>query len=128
MADLIERFLDGKSRFPQEWNDFVDSSQRDKKMDLFRKRCYELDPLINRPDAPDAEAVVEARTIVNELRNTYRATAPCRPEQVHSFGASWIALTMMVSRRVTLYRLRRKKGQVTNPRLAMLATKELQFP
>jgi hypothetical protein len=71
MADLIERFLDGKSRYPQEWNEFVDSSQRDKKMDLLRKRCYELDPLINRPDAPDAEAVAEARTIVNELRNTH---------------------------------------------------------
>ena len=71
MADLIERFLNGKSRYPQEWNDFVDSSQRDKELDLFRKRCYELDPLINRPGEPDADAVAEARSIIDELRSTH---------------------------------------------------------
>src|ERR1035438_9593254 len=43
MAQLIERFLDGRSLYPQEWNDFVDTSQRDQKMDVYRRRCYELD-------------------------------------------------------------------------------------
>jgi hypothetical protein len=47
-ADIIERFLEGKSLYPQEWNDFVDMSQRDEKVEVFRRRCSELDPLVNR--------------------------------------------------------------------------------
>lgn len=31
VADLIERFLRGESTYPQEWNDFVECSQRDLK-------------------------------------------------------------------------------------------------
>lgn len=67
-ADLIERFLDHRSLYPQEWSDFVESSQRDEKVDIYRKRCYELDPLVNRPGAIDPKAVSELRNMVDELR------------------------------------------------------------
>jgi hypothetical protein len=68
VADLVERFLEGRSLYPQEWNDFVDASQRDQKIESYRKRCYELDPLVNRPGPPDANAIAELRRIVIELR------------------------------------------------------------
>jgi hypothetical protein len=67
-ADLIERFLDKKNRYPQEWNDFIEASQVEKSVVPYRKRCYELDPLVNRPGSPDLAAVDELRRIVAELR------------------------------------------------------------
>jgi len=70
VADLIERFLQGKIRYPQEWNDFVDASQRDKKIEAYRRRCYDLDPLVNRPGPQDPNALAELHKIVNELRHT----------------------------------------------------------
>ena len=69
VADLVERFLDGKSLHPQEWNDFVDASQRDKKIEAYRKRCSELDPLVNRPGEPDPAAVAELRSMIRTLRS-----------------------------------------------------------
>ena len=42
MADLIERFFDGKGLYAQEWNDFVEVSQNDWRMDAYRRCCYEL--------------------------------------------------------------------------------------
>ena len=70
VADLIERFLDHRSLYPQEWNDFVESSQRDKKIETYRKRCYELDPLVNFPGPQDSNAIAELRRLVGELRET----------------------------------------------------------
>ena len=69
VADLIERFLEGRSLYPQEWNDFVDSSQRSEKVESYRKRCYELDAIVNRPGAPDAEAVAELKEMIRSLRS-----------------------------------------------------------
>ena len=69
VAHLIERFLENKSLYSQEWNDFVDTSQDDQVVNGYRKRCYELDPLVNRPDEPDPKAVAELRGIINELRS-----------------------------------------------------------
>jgi hypothetical protein len=68
MAQRIERFLEGTSLYPQEWNDFVESPQYDQKMDVYRKRCYELDPLVNRPGDQDAEALSELRSMIEALR------------------------------------------------------------
>lgn len=68
VADLIQRFLDHKSLYPQEWNDFVDSSQKDPVMNAYRKRCYDLDALVNRPGTADAIAILELRSIIDELR------------------------------------------------------------
>jgi hypothetical protein len=69
VADLIERYLDGASLYPQEWNDFVDSSQRRKDVDIYRKRCSELDLLVNRPEGPDPEATAELRSMIKTLRS-----------------------------------------------------------
>jgi hypothetical protein len=39
IADLIERFLSNRLRYPQEWNDFTDCSNRNPNLDFFRKQC-----------------------------------------------------------------------------------------
>jgi hypothetical protein len=67
-ADLIERFLNGKELYPQEWNDFVDGVRVEQSVESYRKRCDALDPLVNRPGTADSTAVEELRTIVSELR------------------------------------------------------------
>ena len=64
IADLIERFLNNTSRYPQEWNDFVERRHPDKKLDSYRRRCDELDPLVNCPDPQDAKALAELKGIV----------------------------------------------------------------
>ena len=69
VAQLIDRFLQGTSLYPQEWNDFVETPQIEGRIDEYRKRCYKLDPLVNRPGDMDPKAVVELRAIVQELRN-----------------------------------------------------------
>lgn len=68
VADLIERFLHDRLAYPQEWNDFVECSQPDPAMDVYRRRCYDLDPLVNRPDPVDKGAIAELRGILDELR------------------------------------------------------------
>jgi hypothetical protein len=67
-AALIERFLNHESLYPQEWNDFVETSQGSKKVDQFRRRCYELDPIVNSPGIPDTAALEELRSMVDRLR------------------------------------------------------------
>ena len=67
IASLIERFLDHRSLYPQEWNDFVERSQRNKELDRFRKRCGELDPLVNCPTPPDEDAICELRLMIARL-------------------------------------------------------------
>jgi hypothetical protein len=67
-ADLIERFLDRKELYPQEWNDFVEATKVQPEVELAQKRCYELDPRANRPDPPDPEALAELKKIVSALR------------------------------------------------------------
>jgi hypothetical protein len=68
IADLIERFLTEKSLYPQEWNDFVESSEADARLDSYRRRCYELDPLVNSPGPQDPTAILELRRMIEELR------------------------------------------------------------
>lgn len=70
IADLIQRFLDEKSLYPEEWVEFAETSQEDKKLDTYRKRCDQLDPLVNRPGEMDPEAVVELRSMIDELRRS----------------------------------------------------------
>ena len=69
VADLIERFLEGNSLYPQEWNDFVDTSQKDAVIENYRRQCDELDPLVNRPGVPDPDAVAHLREIIERLRS-----------------------------------------------------------
>jgi hypothetical protein len=68
-AQIIDRFLSDSSLYPQEWNDFVDTPQRDERVEPYRKRCYELDPLVNRPGDQDASAVGELKSIIEALRS-----------------------------------------------------------
>lgn len=72
VAGLIERFLENQSLYPQEWNDFIEGSKKDASVERFRKRCCELDPLVNSPDPPDEDAIRELRGMVQELRKSGR--------------------------------------------------------
>jgi len=67
-ADL-EHFLANRGRYPQEWNDFVETPQRDKTIDGYRRQCYELDPLVNRPGDMDPKALEQLRLIIKALRS-----------------------------------------------------------
>jgi hypothetical protein len=69
VAQLIERFLEARSRYPQEWNDFADTPQEDSVIENYRGRCYELDPLVNRPGVQDADAVARLKGIIERLRS-----------------------------------------------------------
>ena len=68
IADLIERFLNGTSFYPQEWNDFVECNHPDKMLDSYRKRCSLLDPRVNSAEPQDPKALDELRSIVQEIR------------------------------------------------------------
>ncbi len=68
-AQLIERFLEERSLYPQEWNDFVDCSQKDSVVENYRRQCDELDPLVNCPGVQDPDAVARLKGIVERLRS-----------------------------------------------------------
>lgn len=67
-AGVIERFLDGKEHYPQEWNDFIEARRVEPEAEPYRRRCYELDPLVNRPGEPDQKALAELRAMICVLR------------------------------------------------------------
>jgi hypothetical protein len=69
IADLIERFLNSRSAYPQEWNDFIECSQKTVQMDHYRKACYELDPLVNSHKPQYPLALEKLRNLFIELRN-----------------------------------------------------------
>ncbi|HEY6184493.1 MAG TPA: hypothetical protein VIW67_19770 [Terriglobales bacterium] len=68
-AQLIERFLEGRSLYPQEWNDFVDASQEDSFVENCRRQCQQLDPYVNRPGVPDTDAVSQLQAVIQGLRS-----------------------------------------------------------
>ena len=67
-SDLVERFLNNKCSYPQEWNDFVEAKQTNRVVDAYRKRCYELDPEVNSPEPTDDGAVRELRSMIEMMR------------------------------------------------------------
>ena len=69
VADLIERFLADRLAYPQEWNDFVECRQSDPDVEMYRKKCHNLDPLVNHPDPIDQNAIIKLRLIAKELRD-----------------------------------------------------------
>ncbi len=69
-AQVIERFLEGRSLYDQEWNDFVDARQSDKRVESCRRRCDELAPLVNCPGPQDPAALAELHSIIRALRST----------------------------------------------------------
>jgi hypothetical protein len=68
VAQLIERYLNDRSLYLQEWNDFVDTPQEDNVVEYYRRQCYQLDPLVNCPDDPDPDAVTRLKEIIERLR------------------------------------------------------------
>ena len=68
VAQLIERFLERRSSYAQEWNDFVDTSQEDSLVEIARRQCNELDPLVNRPGYSDTDAMARLEAIAKRLR------------------------------------------------------------
>jgi hypothetical protein len=68
IAGIIERFLNGTSRYPQEWNDFHECGLPDADLDKYRKRCDLLDHLVNSPEPQDSDAMAELRRMIEELR------------------------------------------------------------
>src|SRR5271163_364896 len=71
-AQVIERFLEGRQSYPQEWNDFAENRQTDVDVEPFRKRCYDLDPLVNSHHPQDEDAITQLRAIVVEMRQQPR--------------------------------------------------------
>jgi hypothetical protein len=69
-AGVVERFLQGKSSYQQEWNDFVDTPQKRTEVESIRRRCYQLDPMVNLPSGSDPVAITELESIVLALRTT----------------------------------------------------------
>ena len=76
IADIVERFLNGSSCYPQEWNDLVDCGLSDPILEAFRRRCEQLDPLVNSPAPQDFDAIAELRAIIKELRQIEVQTKP----------------------------------------------------
>ena len=73
IADIVERFLNGNSLYPQEWNDFVECRQPDPKLDSYRKKCGALDPQVNSHEPQDLDAISELRSMVAELKHLENA-------------------------------------------------------
>ncbi len=68
-AAVVERFLEDRSLYPQEWNDFVETPQNDRVVEGYRRQCYELDALVNRPGDVDSKAVEQLKSIIKSLRS-----------------------------------------------------------
>lgn len=66
-AQVIGRYLENQSLYPQEWNDFVETPQTNKTVEFYRQRCYQLDPMVSSPEGADPKAVLELKSIINEL-------------------------------------------------------------
>jgi hypothetical protein len=73
---------------PQEWNDFVECSEPDPRLEIFRKRCAELDPLVNSRATQDRNAIAELRTMVKELR--YLEVAEILQNFLDGTGGEWV--------------------------------------
>lgn len=69
-ARVIERFLEGRTLYPQEWNDFAETCQDDEFVERYRRECDELDPLVNRPGEGDPEATERLKAIIQLLRSS----------------------------------------------------------
>jgi hypothetical protein len=68
-AQVIERFLAETELYPFEWTDLAETKQQDPRVELYRKRCDKLSPLVNSPGKMDESAVLELRSIIQELRS-----------------------------------------------------------
>jgi hypothetical protein len=71
-------------------NDFVDTKQRKPESERYRRRCYELDPSVNRPGKVDETALTELRTLAASTRKeTYLEVANTLEDFVEGTGGKW---------------------------------------
>jgi hypothetical protein len=90
VGQLIQRFLSDSLRYPQEWNDFVDTKQRRPESERYRRRCSELDPLVNRPGKIDEVALSELRALAASTRKeTYLEVAKTLEDFVEGAVGKW---------------------------------------
>jgi hypothetical protein len=90
VGHIIERFLNNSPRYPQEWNDFVDTAQRSPNSERLRRRCYDLDPLVNVPGQGDGTALAELRMMAASARKeTYLDVAKTLEDFVNDTGGRW---------------------------------------
>lgn len=68
IAAIIDRFVSDECTYPQEWNDFVDTRIDDAELDRVRRRCEELDPIVNCPGGQDRDAMNELQAIASKLK------------------------------------------------------------
>jgi hypothetical protein len=66
---VIERFLAETEQYPFEWTDFAETEQQDPRVELYRRRCDKLSPLVNRPGEMDETAVAELKSMIDEMRS-----------------------------------------------------------
>ena len=80
IADLIERFLSGSERYPQEFNDFFECGLSDSNLNAYCKRCEVLHSEFQPRGGEDPQqraqreqaAVRELERIIAELRSLER--------------------------------------------------------
>jgi hypothetical protein len=87
VADLIDRFLNDAGARPQEWNDFVECTEPDPRLEVYRKRCELLGPLVNSPAPLDPDAIAELKGMVKELR--YLEVAETLQNFLDGTGGKW---------------------------------------
>jgi hypothetical protein len=69
VVQLIERFLDNQSLYPQEWNDFVDTPQSNPAIEVYRRQCEDLEHRFNHQGEPDEIALAQLREMIVRLRS-----------------------------------------------------------
>lgn len=90
VGHIIERFLADSPRYAQEWNDFVEGKQRRPGSERFRRRCNELDPLVNGPGDVAEAALAELRSMaVSARKETCLDVAKMLEDFVDGTGGQW---------------------------------------
>ncbi len=90
VGHIIKRFLTNSPRYLQEWNDFVEVKQRRPDSERLRLRCYDLDPLANRPGQISETALAELRSMAASARKeTYLDVAKMLSNFVDGGGGPW---------------------------------------
>lgn len=90
VGHIIERFLADSPRYAQEWNDFVEGKQRRPESERLRRRCNELDPLVNGPGDVAEAALAELRSMaVSARKETCLDVAKMLEDFVDGTGGQW---------------------------------------
>lgn len=76
IANLLERFLSGRSLYPREWHDFVTGTQPDIKLDSYRKRCAELTAQLNSSSSAGSQGHNRTEEYRRRASDTLKRCAP----------------------------------------------------